>query len=287
MPKAIQNAEPLMAGDALDIASHFLHSLDSKLRKRNSGWTLFYPPFTVDITGSAGRNKRTAIVNDIDILVNTQNIDQALVNKAVKSLANEVRLFPGLQITSVGWIYKEKLYQIDLIFHNDYDYAHWIRSSPGEYSAFKGVHRNMLLMAIAAALPTTVLEEAPDKTGKMIPVKWQRYSLDLHDGLIKRIQEAKGKKGQPVATKKTISKELISKRPSEIIHFLLGNSAETTSTLSAESIIEIIEGPDFRYPELRGKILKDAAQRMTDDGLELPAQLQHYQVVSLKKAFIK
>ena len=275
--RAIKNAVPIMADDAIALADDFING---RLIPRLHGLNI--PSNTFDLVGSIC--SATGFINDIDILVDSRYVDPATVTKIIKRMSPEVRPLNGLQITSLAWPFHDKLHQIDLIFHDNHEYARWIRSS--ESSRFKGVHRNMLLMAIAAGLPVEVLEEAPDKMGRMLPILTRKYSLYLHDGLILRTQASKGKKGQPIVAKTTISKEMISKNPQEIITFLLG-SFDLTAANNAESVIEAIRGPHFRYPELQDKILKDAAQRMIDDGLEMPESLERYPVVSLKRAFIK
>jgi len=109
--------------------------------------------------GSAGKVWESS---DIDIAILNERID---IDSAIEILdMNNVRyrVFKGFDEISIAFDFQDKVYQVDLMFVSNLDWAEFFYSSPDIFngeSKYKAVYRNLLLMSYVICLSRQYLTE--------------------------------------------------------------------------------------------------------------------------------
>lgn len=128
--------------------------------------------------------------------------------------------------------------QVDLIF-GDREWLKFSYHSPGDKSKYKGIHRNLMLTAIAKNMKSKASEET-DSFGR--PVKVERMMWSPQKGLVRIIRTSeKDKKGNWKKTQKT---EIIGeplKDPKLIAKLMFGPNAAPAVFDRLETLVEAVK----------------------------------------------
>lgn len=143
-----------------------------------------------------------------------------------------------------------ELVQVDVMV-GDVDYLTWARYGPSpdrghaEYSAVKGVVRNMLLNVIAEHVSGRVFP------GKQSALDRERYVVDFDRGLF-RVVQTKRRPGseKPLASWKTLERELVASRPDEVVAVLLSGEHDASKYRRFEDLVDALR----RSPLFRGDL---------------------------------
>lgn len=230
------------------------------------------PAEKVRMIGSAGNKPDGELSGDIDIAVETNDIEK--VRAAVQQLGaqGKFRHMPGINIYAFAYQHGKSLIQVDLMPVPSIKYAEWSFSAVTDdlKAGLKGAHRNELLFAIAKHADRRVTKATDD--GK--PLEAERYYYDLGKGLMLGKSSHVGKKGQPLKSGKLMSKETVSVDPEEVTKFLFGTSFKAQDVATFQGALNAILSTEFKYANARSEILQTAAKGILGKGLQMPAQLR-------------
>jgi hypothetical protein len=227
--------------------------------------------------GSYGQK---ASYGDIDIGVQCDDINdfvKVLTDVCTKA-GYKVDFMKGLGVISVQYDIvspnnRERIgkCQIDCMPIKDLSYASWSYSSPIKNSSeYSGLYRNECIFACARYAHYKILEK--DENGE--PTEWSRYFYNLGKGLMIGVQtNISDKTGKKVKTIRSISKELITSNPQEIINICFGKSFKSDDMMSYENCFNAIMSNNFILIKERDKILKSLYKGLKDKKVEIPKDL--------------
>jgi hypothetical protein len=247
------------------------------------------------IIGSIGKKKNPEDTSgDLDLgydsswFARTHNINVREVSSFVYELLEEklqellgfnpeINFLKGLNIVSVGWPImgdvNKGIVQLDLIPISSMEWAEFIYYSPnykiGE-SKYKSAHRNWLLAAILAARREIIDN---DESGEIMD--YNSPVLILSDGLYWHTKSYRGKLKARLKNPKKIegSERFVTRDPQEFIDFALGPGYSLNDVKTLESLLGIIESPDFelsdKLPGIRDKFI----EYLTRANLEIPSEI--------------
>lgn len=216
----------------------------------------------VELLGSALKKSQPS--NDLDLAIQT-NLDFSSVkypipHKINKGLHQVYTKFP--QFDKTGKNIPNTFVQIDLMF-GDKDYLKFSFHSPSfDESKYKAIYRNLLLFNIARNIQENVIK---DEKGKVI--SRTRFGFDMLNGLVKYDEVLKKTKFDK------ISKKLITKDPGKITKYLLGDKFTVKDLNSFESIYSALKSKDFKYPNLRKKIIENYKESLSKELLSFPKEI--------------
>jgi hypothetical protein len=189
----------------------------------------------------------------------------------------EINFMKGLNIVSVGWPIKgdvnNGIVQLDLIPISSMDWAEFIYYSPnykiGE-SKYKSAHRNWLLAAILASRKEII---GNDDNGEIMD--YNSPVLILSDGLFWHTKSYRGKLKDRLKNPKKVegSERFITRDPQEFIDFALGTGYSLNDVKTFESLLNIINSPDFELKEKLPEIKSKFIEYLTRANLEIPAEI--------------
>lgn len=243
---AIDNASPIRGDMALKIANDIIKHLTRA--------------FNCDAAplGSTGKKGPDMMSGDIDIAVNIPWERHQDVLDLIINLYNcQTHISAGFKIISLGYPYEldgePLIAQVDLMFVKDIEFSKFFYHSPNyikNESAFKGVHRTLLLRYIISAVPLNYVydkaEELKDEyftadefNGSFNGVhkNYWKVSFDQENGLQIHHKTRMGKK-KPLAHPQTIKDDtiFITNDLSKIVKIILGDSATIEDCSSVESL---------------------------------------------------
>lgn len=249
----------------------------------------------VALLGSTGKKLPGGSSGDIDLAISVPELIKK--NKNISTIADVFDAFVevgkkigygykdmrSIGVVSIGFPIVNKdgkqpnsIVQLDFMPSENLSFSTWMYFSPAEWeSKYKGIYRNLLLMAIAREMNYKTLEKAMNKEGKEVDVTWERLFLDLKNGLMKGTQTILGKKGI-VKSPKTLTKEMITMDPQEIVDMLFGPGFKPEDFLTWESTFKAVTSPKFVYKDKLKKILKLTHDGLVNAGYPAPEEIKNY-----------
>lgn len=235
------------------------------------------------IIGSAGKKLEGMTSGDIDIAVSADKIAGHL-NCALGSILGELdKLFKGQNFDiTVGYglnqvsiaapimgDFKNGVGQVDLMMSRDIKWSTFMYHSPDftkDESKYKGAYRNLLLMS---AIGKSFFE-AIKTTDKGEVAEYQAYVVRLNQGIVQVRKSFEGKKGLLKNAKllKEYDKE-ITNVPEQVVD-LLFKGAEVKDIMTYESLKSLIDGPKFKFPNVRDDIYSKFEENLKASNLPLP-----------------
>ena len=230
---------------------------------------------------------------DIDIVVPHEEFKHWF-DRISEVVSEEVDNNHGTKIASFAFPVKDKKVQVDLIDSLHPEYSKFIYySSEGENSKYKGVVRNLLLMAVARHIK----EDGKDfklKDGDGNTIAKAARSLKLDTGLERLFKVAKEREdgqGRVKAMSKVSPEELKQEvkklgksdltfsedadaitDPDHIASFLFGDGVTADDIMTAEQVMKQIKthfsGDDYQ------NIIDDAKETMRADNAAIPSELR-------------
>jgi hypothetical protein len=252
-------------------------------------------PKDIRVLGSTGKKRPGESSGDIDLAIDSRAVVTnnkwsasskqeltTLIEKAIKRVTRDVKASPGFGIVSLAFPIVnddgnqegEKV-QLDLMLTDNLDFSSFAFHSPkSTESKYKGMYRNMLLMAISKSI-SKVLKKDADGT----PIRWERVIFDLSKGLSKGVQSREGKKGI-TKNHKTISSKKLSDNPNEIIQMLLGPSFSVKDANSYETLSKAVNSSKFVHGRKRREIIVHFKKTLSDNDLPFPSDLHESCMIS-------
>ncbi len=222
-----------------------------------------------ELLGSA--LKKSTPSGDLDIGILAKDIPSTL-NKAdvvIKDLGYQTAKLPGGSTLSIRFPIADskKFVQVDLMLTNDLKYSTFARFAPHEketsIKSKAGVHRNILLNAIANGISYKVREKNADGNPKVV----ERMIMDFDKGLYFKVVDFTEKN---LKTPKLIEKKLVSNNPEVIVKTLLGDKATVEDANSYDSLMSYINSSKFKYKD-KLNIIKDKYKNSLEKaGMDIP-----------------
>lgn len=178
--------------------------------------------------------------------------------------------------------------QVDVMV-GDVDYLTWARYGPSpdrghaEYSAVKGVVRNMLLNVIAEHVSGRVFP------GRQTALDRERYVVDFDRGLF-RVVQTKRRPGseKPLASWKTLERELVASRPDEVVAVLLSGKHDATKYRRFEDLVDALKRSPLFRNDLTALVdgLVEKMHLYVDEGRDFGASFEEVEG-AVRKAFAR
>jgi hypothetical protein len=242
------------------------------------------------LLGSTGKKKPGGSSGDIDLAVSIKalvknNKDVYTIGEVFDHIASiskksnidfkDMRsvgvISLGFPIENVDGKQPDAYVQLDFMPTEDVEYAKWQYYSPAEWeSELKGVYRNYVLFAIAKHIDFKVIQQAQDKSGKMVDVTWERHFIDMSKGLMKGTQTRMSKAGNIVKTLKTLTKKEITKDPDEVIKLLFGPKWKAKDILTFDQAIDAMFSPQFIHKKNLPVMSKMLVDSLVKSGYPIP-----------------
>lgn len=236
----------------------------------------------VRILGSAGK-KSSGSHGDLDIgvslqaLVKNNNLGSAddvweFLTQALYRMSTSVKAMRGIGTVSCAWpitssdgLQDGEFVQVDFMVADSIDWLAFKNFSPSDVeSKFKGVHRNLLLVAIAKYASYQVRKE-----NNGTPVEWEKWTINV-SGLAKNVETNLGKNGNIVKSKRVIDQTILTKDPKEAVEMILGPGYTVADCNSFESLYKIVMSPNFRLKQFKEQILQETAKGIHSLGFPVP-----------------
>jgi hypothetical protein len=228
-------------------------------------------PTKVAAIGSAGHKPADQLSGDLDIAVETDDIDS--VKTAIARLGAETqhKAMSGIKVYSFGYKHGSSLFQVDIMPVTNLEFAKWSfhAAETDLAKGLKSAHRNELLFALAHYVNLTT-------NSKDDPTERERYILDLSNGLYLAKQSRMGKRGKPVKGFSTVSKELVTSDKNVVVAHLLGSKFKADDMLTFDNVYDAIMSNSFEFSSVRESVLKKAAAGIKKKELLVPKQLQPF-----------
>mgnify|MGYP000733488980 CR=1 FL=1 len=228
-------------------------------------------PNMVKAIGSAGHKPDDQLSGDLDIAIETDDVD------AVKTLASRLghngqsKAMPGINVYSFALKHKDDIYQVDLMPVPNLKYAEWsFFADEGDLAkGLKSAHRNELLFALAHHVNMQTSGE--DEAGE--PTERTRYILDLSKGLFNATQSRMGKRGKALKSFSTTGRDLVTNDPDKVVSLLVGPKFKASGLQTFDSLYAAVASEQFAFPEKREAIFKSALKGIKKKELAIPDQL--------------
>lgn len=167
----------------------------------------------------------------------------------------------GSPIVDVDGQQPESWAQIDLKLTSKPEFTRWMyHSADPSQSRWKGLYRNILLMAIANEARKEILE-----TEAGMPASWAADSLDLFTGLKRKEMTLRGKRGL-VKNPKTLSRRSYEwgRDVKSLVEYLLGPDVSIDKSMTFEDVWGVITDPEWQFSH-RLPAIKDEFIRKLGD----------------------
>ena len=233
------------------------------------------------ILGSYGKKLPEETYGDIDIAVKLDAIredhDVAFLKDSLEAFGFETKINYGFKIVSfgagIGGKASNGLVQVDLMITPDLDWSNFIYHSPNfrkKESKYKGLYRNILLMALITEPEKWIIKETPDGGIEEIEVNILRYPK----GIYRVRKNFMGKKGL-VKNGKNVegSDTLITYEPSEVIRMTVGSQYKISDIDTFEKLWNIVLSEDFKWKNKREDIVNRFIECLDEQKLSLPKEL--------------
>jgi hypothetical protein len=225
----------------------------------------------VKAIGSAGHKPDDQLSGDLDIAIETDDIESIKALIARLGYNGQSKAMAGINVYSFAYKHKGDIYQVDLMPVPSLKFAEWsFHADEGDLAkGLKSAHRNELLFALAHHV--NMKTSGADDNGE--PTERTRYILDLSKGLFNATQSRMGKRGKVLKGFSTIGKDLVTNDPDEVVSRLVGPKFKASDLLTFDSLYDAIMSKDFVFPEKREAIINSALKGITKKELTIPDQL--------------
>jgi hypothetical protein len=256
---AVKGTSPIGQSDARKLGPQLAAQVAKELN---------LPTSKVKMIGSAGNKPHDQMSGDIDIAVETDDIESVKAVAEKLAVQGKFKHMKGINVYSFAAQNGTQLVQVDLMPVEDIKYASWSFSAHEDdlKQGLKGAHRNELFFAIAKHAEPKVLKQTSD--GK--PLQVERLFYDLSKGLMRGVRSFEGKKGQAVKGAKMLSKEVITTKPDMVAKLLFGDSFKAADVATFAGALAAIKSPKFRYKAQREEILETAKKGIKKKELKDP-----------------
>ena len=238
------------------------------------------------VIGSAGKKNPGETSGDIDIAVSADKIaghlDTSLakvlfeMNDLLKSKGMDTSMAVGFQQVSIAAPIegnsKNGVGQVDLMLSRDINWSTFMYHSPDftkDESKYKGAYRNILLMSAIGKSFVEILDQTDEGETK----EYEAYVIRLNQGVVKVRKSFVGKRGLVKNAKllKDFDKE-ITNVPEQIAD-LLFTGADVGDLMTYESLRDLINSGQFKFPEKRKEIFEEFEVKLGMSGLPLPEDM--------------
>jgi len=121
-----------------------------------------------------------------------------------------------------------------------------------ELTEYKGVYRNMLIMAIARSIQK-----------QLTNTTYKRLVFNLNKGLFKDTKDMIGKSGKVIKKHKTTKRVFLTSDPKTVAKILLGPGFKPSDMTTYEKVLKAINSEKFHWTKLR-RIIKDEFRKALD-----------------------
>lgn len=202
--------------------------------------------------GSFNKKKEGELYNDIDLAVE-YNIDgfisngsnfvstlfKEFIDKEVLSSIND-----KFNTVSIPWKITDELnVQVDFMFTDNLEFAKFVFHSPNfkkAESKYKGMYASVLLQSVTRNIP---IDREYWEDGSL--KDWKYYSLNQREGLLIKHKTYIGCKGQKIKQPKTVSVDVVSQDPKEIINIIFGTQEAFNYIYTFEGLLYYISSDKF------------------------------------------
>lgn len=240
------------------------------------------------VLGSIGKKSPEETSGDIDCAIFTNTVCNTLkcdvsdvVDKLTEWLKSKfnysIRKTPGLGIVTIAYPIedsKEDFVQLDLMFSESIAWSKFAWHSPDftkQESKYKGLYRNVLLQSIVTVISFEVLDTLD--TGEV--KEFQKWTYNRSKGLERAIKSYIGKKGSIIKTPATLERELITNSPREFINLIFGEDFEESDLNSFESLLELIQDPNYEHFDKYEDIIKETIKNLKKDKAPIPNEISY------------
>lgn len=250
------------------------------------------PEIVTQTLGSVGKKEYSG---DIDVVVDVDRDEMTALSDQLRKLLGEqsVRGVAGNIVTRVpiqnydetkdergprtGYV------QVDF-FSGDPEWMRVYYHGPGDESKLKGVHRNILMAAIAEYVERQASKET-DSFGR--PVKASRWRWSPKEGLIKVVVQSKKNHKGDWAKKQDAEHISDPIRNADLIaDKLFKGKADADALNSVETLIDAVK--KAYSPKIAERIFKEFAERITRqghaEGFEFPPEVAKHMKVQVTEA---
>jgi hypothetical protein len=234
---------------------------------------------------------------DIDIALQADKFDmQQTHEKMVAAVDGEGVLMPGIKVASYAVpTSADKKVQVDLMFFDNSTYAKFMyHSDEGRESKYKGMVRNILMIAIVRHMMKPGDVVIKDDDGKVIAQA--KYSLDIPRGIKRSYKIAPiGRSGERVKTLKAVepnelaaelekidpnyknitintASELIND-PNAVAEFVFGPGVAAKDVMTTEQALTLFQKTDRITPQQKSTIAMDVVTTLERAGVDYPPVL--------------
>ena len=202
--------------------------------------------------GSFNKKKEGELYNDIDLAVE-YNIDgfiskgSDLINTLFKEFIDK-EIFSSINdkfnTVSIPWKVTDELnVQVDFMFTDNLEFAKFVFHSPNfkeVESKYKGMYASVLLQSVIRNIP---IDREYWEDGSL--KDWKYYSLNQREGLLLKHKTYVGCKRQKIKQPKTISVDVVSRDPKEIINIIFGTQEAFNYIYTFEGLLYYISSDKF------------------------------------------
>lgn len=235
------------------------------------------------LLGSAGKKiDEDDVSGDLDIAISVHSVAGGLqcdilnvedeIEYAIKQKYDyDIKISKGLGIIHIAYPIQSSLggvVQLDLMLSDSIEWTRFAYYSPDFRkleSDYKGLYRNIALMKIASSF---VFDEKKNKENQTEEL--ERYSLNLSKGLFKVVKNFIGTRGKLIKNPKTINRVKITNNPKELVSLLLGDKFDIMDLNTFESILNVIDNPDFKQYEKKNTIYLEIKNELEKQKIAIP-----------------
>lgn len=226
------------------------------------------------------------IAFDVNVAMRRLGLDKEGITKRLNDLyvtLPEYNYSKGLDIHSIPFPIFDKdgkrtdrYVQVDLMPVENVGMAEWGMMTDGSVP-FKSATRNGLLRAIAKYKDTNV---HANEDGSVL--SFDRLYFDQRHGLFRMTRSYEGKNGRINKTPKTVSKELVTNDPEEILFILLDVIDKRKNFKNVMDVWSLISDPEHPLFDKFEFIVKEYIDEMERDGFDYPSEIKEWWNEQLK-----
>lgn len=238
----------------------------------------------IELLGSYGKKKEGETHGDIDIAVLNipepnsmpKNIELNLLRLDLENLGFKTHINYGFRIVSFGcpiWGFLKETVQVDLMLSTNLYWSRFIYHSPDfrkEESQYKGLYRNILLMALITEPTKEIIKTTEDGGIEEIEVNILRYPF----GVSRVRKNFLGKKGLIKNGKNVESWDFfITDDPQEVTNLTVGAEYKPSDINTFEKLWGIVMSPNFKWINKREGIINRFVECLREQNLSIPKEL--------------
>jgi hypothetical protein len=242
----------------------------------------------IELLGSYGKKKDGERHGDIDIAVlnipdpdgHPKNIELSILESQLEMLGFDTQVNYGFRIVSFGCPIKSKILnetegivQIDLMLTSNLYWSRFIYHSPDfrkEESKYKGLYRNILLMALVTEPEKQITKETQDGGIEEIEVNILRYP----HGIYRVRKNFMGKKGLFKNGKNVEGFDFfITNDPQEVTNLTVGEEYKPSDINTFEKLWDIVMSSNFKWANKRDEIINRYIECLNEQNLTIPEEV--------------